>query len=102
PFVVVTQLSRRVVCNEHVSFGFHWRQQAIAFFVYALITLPRDAVIAFAIGREVQLCNPVAIGLQCLREDVVVLMPAKLQTPTPLASACDRRKYFRALLQLPQ
>src|SRR6185369_5097408 len=100
--VAITEIGRRVGGNKHVCFCFHWRQEAIAFHIDALAALPRHAIETLALGREVQLRDALAVSLHCLREYVVMLITAKLQSPTSLASRWKRWKEVRLLLQTSQ
>src|SRR6185369_4842015 len=77
-------------------------QEAVAFHINALAALPRHAIETFAIRREVQLCDAVSVSLHYLREYVVMLITAKLQSPASLSSRRERRKEIRLLLQTSQ
>src|SRR5215204_4527944 len=97
PVASITEIGRGIGRHEYVRLCFYWRQESIPFHIDALATLPRDAVVAFALGSEVKLRSAVAVRLNCLREDLVVLIPAKLQSPMTLTSRCERRKEIGSL-----
>ena len=49
----ITEIGCRVGRDKNRGFRFDGRQKAIALHISALATLPRDAIVAFALGCEV-------------------------------------------------
>src|ERR1043165_7399412 len=102
-FSPILQISRRIRRYEDIGLRLDRGQQSIAFRIGALATLPRHAIIAFTLRCEIELSRAFAVSFYRLREDVVVLVAAKLQTPRQLRpSASLERKLRRTLSQLTQ
>src|SRR6185503_16236935 len=101
-FMVIAEISRGIGADEDVSLGFNRRQQAIAHHIGALAALPRDVIVAFALGCEIQLGHTVFISLNRLRAYLVLLITAKLQSPPTLTFLSQGRKHIRTFAQLAQ
>src|SRR5438477_3605168 len=72
------------------------RRQESSAFRRPLTAFPGDAIVAVALGNEIQLSRPLNVCLQCLGEDVVVLIAAKLELPPLLTFGRGWGKRFFA------
>src|SRR5262245_8209646 len=92
--VTIAQLGRRVRRYPHCRL----RPDRRGAFVR---TAPRDAVITFALRREVELCLALGVGLHRLSEDVITLIAAEFQSPPGAAPRGQWRKgsFFAQLFQ---
>src|SRR6185295_5430849 len=99
--VLVTEIVGRIGGDEDVGFSFDRRQEAIAFAAarHCLAALPRYVVIAFAFRSELQLRRAFSVGLYGLRQNVVVLIAAKLQPPGFLSFVYGWRKRYGLVAQ---
>src|SRR5262249_37460391 len=95
PAVAIAQLGRRVRRHPHRCLRLDRRRAFIR-------AAPRDAVITFALRREVELRLALGVGLYGLSEDVVTLIAIEFEPPSGAATRGQWRKraFFAQLFQL--